>query len=138
MTKYSSIGMAVLLVLALALTAAAQNPLALTAGSASGSLSATGSVTLPVNALNGSAAWQLTGTFSGTVTFEATVDGTNWVAAAVVPIGATRTLTTTATAAGLWQQNVSGLAAVRVRVSTYTSGTFVITGKRSSGTAPVQ
>ena len=62
--------MALVLAAMLALTASAQNPLTLTTGSATGALGATGSVTLPVNALNGAVAWQLTGTFSGTVTFE--------------------------------------------------------------------
>jgi len=131
--------MAIALVLvALALPAMAQNPLTLTAGSATGSLAATGSVTLAINALASAAAWQLTGTFSGTVTFEGTVDGTTWVAVAVVPVGGTRTLTTTATAAGVWQMNVAGFASARARVSTYTSGTFVITGKRAAGPSPAQ
>lgn len=125
-----------LLMLAAALPA--QNPLSLTSGSVTGSLSATGSVTLQVNALTAGAAWQITGTFSGTVTFEGSVDGTNFVTLAVVPVGTTRTLTGTATAAGVWQMNTTGFTLVRARVSTYTSGTFVITGRRSAGPPPAQ
>lgn len=147
MTRFGrvSIGFLVAALLLMALPAMAQNPLALTAGSATGALTATNAsctstacVMLPINALVGSVAAQITGTFVGTVTFEATVDGTNYVAIAVIPVGATRTLTTTATAAGMWQLNASGYAAVRARCSAFTSGTINVTLKRSAGKAPSQ
>jgi hypothetical protein len=98
----------------------------------------TSCVVLPLNAAVNSAAWQISGTFVGTVTFEGTVDGTNWVATAVVPVGATRTLATTATAAGAWQQNVAGLAGVRARCSAFTSGTIAVIVKRGAGAPPAQ
>ncbi len=79
---------------------------------------------------NGSVAFQLTGTFSGTVTFEGTIDGTNWVATQVFPVGSS-TGATTATAAGIWRMNATGLKSCRARCSTYTSGTVVVTANTS-------
>jgi len=119
---------------------------AVTALTSTGSLTAayssacatTTCVVVPMNSAVNSETWQITGTFSGTVTFEGTVDGTNWVATAVIPVGSTRTLTTTATAAGIWVQSTVGLTAVRARCSAYTSGTIVVTGKRSGAVPPAQ
>jgi predicted secreted protein len=72
---------------------------------------------------------QVTGTFSGTVTFEGTVDGTNWVDIEMVSLGNSTTVSTTATAAGIWRGNVVGLTEVRVRVSTYASGAITAVGQ---------
>lgn len=69
--------------------------------------------------------FQLTGTFTATVTFEGTVDGTNWGAIQVVPT-ATGTAATTATGTGLFRADVRGLAKVRARVSAYTSGNVTV------------
>ena len=71
---------------------------------------------------------QITGTFTGTVTFECTIDGTNWVALEMTSIGASATVSTTATAAGIWVADVRGLVQVRARVSAYTSGAITATG----------
>ena len=74
---------------------------------------------------------QLTGTWSGTVTFEATVDGTTWVSFELEPTtdlsGTTSSLTATATANGVWTGATRGVAGVRARFSTATSGTVNIT-----------
>jgi hypothetical protein len=69
------------------------------------------------------AAIQLTGTFVGTVTFETTVDGTNWVTVSVTPSNSVTTVTS-ATAPGVWFVQITGFAGVRARVSAYTSGTI--------------
>lgn len=72
--------------------------------------------------------FQLTGTFVGTVTFEGTVDGVNWVSLAVQALAETGTThVTTATAPGIWTSNVGGLLLVRARMSAYTSGTSTAT-----------
>jgi hypothetical protein len=73
-------------------------------------------------------ACQVTGTFVGTVTFEATIDDTNWVAvqAKNENDGA---LATTATAAGIYSFPVAGYLKARARVSSWTSGTITVTGK---------
>ena len=74
---------------------------------------------------------QLTGTWSGTVTFEVTVDGTNWVSFELEPTtdlsGTTSSLTATATANGIWTGATRGVAGIRARFSTATSGTVAMT-----------
>lgn len=70
---------------------------------------------------------QLSGTFAATVTFEATVNGSNWIAVAVTNLN-DGVVATTATAAGLYRLTCLGLAQVRARVSAYTSGNVTVTG----------
>lgn len=60
------------------------------------------------------------GTF--TVTFEGTIDNTNWVSLTGTSIASTSaTLSTSATADGLYQFNTSGLSSVRMRISACSS-----------------
>ena len=70
----------------------------------------------------GAVALQLTGTWSGTVTFEASVDGRTFVAFNMVPSNSA-TAASTATATGAWSANCAGYSIVRARFSTATSGT---------------
>lgn len=72
---------------------------------------------------------QVSGTFSGTITWEATVDGTNWVATGFTAMSDESTVATTATAAGLFRKNVKGLMKVRARISTYASGNITVVGQ---------
>jgi hypothetical protein len=70
---------------------------------------------------------QVTGTWTGTLTFEATVDGTNYG-----PIGATPAVgglgvTTTTTANGIWSENIAGWLAIRVRATAAMTGSAVVT-----------
>ena len=99
------------------------------------SCTATGTVCViaPVNSTVGAVAIQVSGTFSATLTFEVTVDGTHWVAAAAAAPAATEARVTTATAAGLWQMNTAGYDAVRVRCSAFTSGSAAVTIRRAIG-----
>lgn len=72
------------------------------------------------------AVFQLAGTWVGTITFEATVDGTNWVE--VLAVNANDdTAATTATANGIYRVIADGMK-VRARVSAYTSGTVEAAG----------
>lgn len=71
-------------------------------------------------------ALQIVGITTATVTFEATIDGINWVALRMTPI-ATGTVATTATADGVYQTDVTGFLQVRARVSAWTSGTITVT-----------
>lgn len=84
----------------------------------------------------GEVAVQLTGTWSGTVTFEVTVDNTNWVSIELSPTtdlsGTTSSLTATATANGVWIGSIGAVAGVRARFSTATSGTVAITVRYSA------
>lgn len=73
----------------------------------------------------GGATFTLSGTWSGTVQFEASGDNqTSWVALNVTPSNST-TAVTSATANGTWQANIVGYTNVRLRTSTYSSGTIV-------------
>jgi hypothetical protein len=74
----------------------------------------------------GYVAVQVTGTFSATITFEATVDGTNYVAFNMTPSNS-GTDASTATAAGAFSKVTGGYSAFRARCSTYSSGSPVVT-----------
>lgn len=78
-------------------------------------------VTLGLNA--SSAAVILTGTFSATVQFEESADGQNFVSANAFPQPTATAAVTSATSTGTWVVPVAGMAVVRVRVSSYASGT---------------
>ena len=74
----------------------------------------------------GGVALQLSGTFTLTVQFEATVDGQTWVSLRMLP---SRSVSgaTSSTSAGAWSANVAGLKLLRARVSAYTSGSAELT-----------
>lgn len=76
---------------------------------------------------NGAASVQVTGVWTGTLTFEVTLDGTNFVAiqGRNVTTGADAT-TTTAGANGLWRFEIVGAVAFRVRASAAMTGTAVV------------
>ena len=79
----------------------------------------------------GAVAFQVTGTFSATVTFEGTVgenEGGTWVAIRAVNQNDGVTATT-ATAAGLYLVNAAGLTFVRARVSAYVSGSVTVVAR---------
>jgi hypothetical protein len=74
---------------------------------------------------------QVLGTFVGTITFEETLDGTNWVSSAGYPSGGTAsassaTYTTTATAPGIWTFPIPARYQFRARISAYTSGSITV------------
>lgn len=73
------------------------------------------------------AGFQVSGTFVGTVTFEATIDETNWV---VLECSSQvdGSVATTATAAGIYVADVPGRKLVRARVSAWTSGSITVIG----------
>lgn len=74
--------------------------------------------------------FQVTGTFVGTVVPEISIDGVNFVAAAVVPYDSTTpgTPVASATAPGAWYaRNVTTARLFRVRCSAFTSGSIVVT-----------
>lgn len=72
---------------------------------------------------------KITGTFSATLTFEATMDGTNWDLVPAYTIGTSPALATgTTNTAGFWRASVAGYAQFRVNCPvTYSSGTAVVT-----------
>ena len=84
----------------------------------------------------GGVALQLSGTFTLTVQFEATVDGQTWVSLRMLPSNSTSAVTN-ATAAGAWSANVAGFKLLRARVSAYTSGSADVTFLASSASGRV-
>lgn len=80
--------------------------------------------------------FQLAGTWAATVTFEISVDGTNFVATSAINAN-TGTGATTTTGTGIYCLNASCVLQVRARCSAYTSGTIVVTALLGDGTPPV-
>lgn len=98
-----------------------------------GTLTATGSVAVNTSGM-GTAGVQLsnTGSPSGTVTFEVTLDNTTWKPIDCATEDDPSTAVNTATAEGLWTCPVASTQQFRARISTYTSGTFVLTVSASA------
>lgn len=69
---------------------------------------------------------QVSGTFSGTVTFKASVDGTNFDTVQVTSLADGQGATTT-TAAGVFRIDTRGLSHIRADVTAYTSGAITVT-----------
>jgi len=116
-------GLAALLVLATVATAQAQSQ-SVRAGLTSATCPGSGCLVLSVSGVGGVAV-QVTGTFVGTLSFEGSIDGVNYVPLGLLPIASTSAVTST-TATGLWSGGVGGMAVVRVRMSAYTSGTATV------------
>lgn len=74
----------------------------------------------------GFVAVQIVGAMSATITFEASVDGTNYVAFNMTPSNS-GTDASTATAAGAFTKATGGYSAFRARCSAYSSGSPVVT-----------
>lgn len=82
-------------------------------------------VSLPMD--KGGAGFAISGTFTGTITFEGSADGgTSWTAIDAFPLGS-RTAVTTTTAVGQWQVNAVGLTGLRMRGSATMTGAALCT-----------
>ena len=79
----------------------------------------------------GTALIQITGTFVGTVTFEATEDGTNYTSISAVQVG-TSLISTTATVPGIYRLASVGMTNIRARISAYTSGSITALGRTTN------
>lgn len=84
----------------------------------------TGCLSLSVTG-NGSVGIQITGTWTGTITFEGSVDGRTFQAITMFPTNSTTGASTT-TANGVWSTSVGGLTIFRARMSTYGTGSAVL------------
>ena len=91
----------------------------------SGALSAEGDAVTFEPAGAASAVFQISGTFVGTITFEASVSGNVWTAT-VVARQSTYALASTATTTDTYLLHNPGYTKVRARMSSYTSGTAVV------------
>jgi hypothetical protein len=111
---------------------------------ASGSITGTTAVSISKPFGMCSVGVQVTGTWAATLQFEVSVDGTNFTPTAAVPAGTSGAIVSTTTANGIWQCDVTGMAAFRVNCTAFTSGTAVVTlissigdsGGRLSGAIP--
>ncbi len=70
---------------------------------------------------------QIVGITTATITFEGTIDGTNWVSVPATNITSGASAAT-ATANGVYRLTCTGLMQVRARVSAWTSGTITVYG----------
>lgn len=80
---------------------------------------------------------QTTGTFSGTLTFEATSDGANWVTVALTDLSLTTSaIVTTTTTTGRYAFSNQGALQLRARATAWASGTAFVTATRGVSSAP--
>lgn len=122
------------LMLLMAISASAQIASSRIAGGISSTVCpGSGCLAFPVSGFGG-VGIQVAGTFTGTISFEGTVDDATWVAINMTPPNST-TAVTTATAVGAWTGPAGGLSQVRARFSAYTSGTANITMVSAATTA---
>ena len=91
---------------------------------ATGTITSTQNVTVST-AGGGTAIFNITGTWTGTIVFEGSVDGTNWVTADVQPFQF-GSLISSVVANGQWLLNVGGLNSFRVRGNTVATGTATV------------
>jgi hypothetical protein len=93
-------------------------------------------VTTTPSGLDNGLAIQISGTFVGTVTFEGSLDGTNYSAISARPLNSGAPVST-ATAPGIFKSSFSGIRFFRVRCSAFTSGTIVVTVDAQSNNGAV-
>ena len=106
------------------------------AWAASGTLTTSGStctatgvtcLIVPLSQDKGAAGLTLSGTWTGTITFEGSADGgTTWTAINALPLNSTTAVTTT-TGNGTWQINAAGLTTLRMRASATMTGSAIAT-----------
>jgi len=94
-------------------------------------------ITMPTAGMSG-VVFQLTGTWTGTIVLEGSVDGTNYTALPMSAFGTVvPTVLTSVTANGLYRANGATLSSIRVRFSAYTSGTATVMLKGGNGSGPI-
>lgn len=76
---------------------------------------------------NGAVGVQVVGTFTGTLGFELTIDGENWVLVQATNVTNVGEVTATTPAPGVFRFEVVGVTAVRVRALAWTDGSAVVT-----------
>lgn len=92
----------------------------------------TACATFALDSATGSLSLSVSGTWTGTLTFEGTNNGTNWTSVVAVNL-ATGAQATTTTASGLFSITNAGVIAVRARATAAMTGTAVLTATRGIG-----
>jgi hypothetical protein len=75
---------------------------------------------------NGGIGAQITGTWTGTITWQVSIDGTTFTSTVATPV-ATGTDATTTTANGIFRFEAVGIKKARATATAWTSGTAVVT-----------
>jgi hypothetical protein len=100
---------------------------------------ATAGSTVGVTGMNGqtTATIQVTGTYTGALTAQGTVDGSNWIALAFIQNvnTATNAATIASATVGIFQADVGGFTAFRISANAAITGTAVVTVRVSTGNA---
>jgi hypothetical protein len=113
------------------------NQAGVTATGSLGALNATQALSL-----NGASGWAIDvrGTFVGTITFQGTIDGTNWFSISMLPAGGGVNVAavTTTTAVGAWTGSANGMQQVRATFSAFTSGSATIVLRAMQAVGVVQ
>jgi hypothetical protein len=125
------------LVLALAAPASAQSTVKLWSFHDSGDIDANDESVLISNAQGaGTLGLQVTGTFTGTIVVECSIDNSNYQAIRITPTNST-TAATSLTSTGVWTGAVAGCRRIRARSTAWTSGTatVVLLGTTTGGGA---
>lgn len=81
-------------------------------------------------------AFQVTGTWVGTIVIEGTIDGANWVPTSYVSLASGST-SASFTANTIGQGNCTGLLAIRLRGATLSSGSAIVSFRATTGVASV-
>ncbi len=89
-------------------------------------VTATGNGTVSIVQGMTTAVVQVSDVFVGTISFDASLDGTTFHAIECFSIGDRAVSITSTTATGSWRCNVSGISRFRTRVSAYTSGAITV------------
>jgi hypothetical protein len=103
---------------------------AITAADTSGTCGTAGGFVSITTGSSASVAFSVSGTFSATLQFVTTVDGTNYVAVNAFPPNSTTGVTST-TSGGTWTVNVPAMATFCVRSSAFTSGSATVNMRNS-------
>jgi hypothetical protein len=116
-----------LFLLCLSTPAAAQNYVRLWPNGAEGTIDANDEAITISNAREmGTMGLQITGTYSGTVAAQCSIDGTNWVAVRITPINTTSAVTSITDSTGIWTGSIAGCKSVRLVSTAWTSGTATV------------
>lgn len=100
-------------------------PLSASTSSCQPSTNATACLFLLIDPKTNTVGVVVTGTYSGTLQFEGSVDGGTWAAVSATPSnGGTAVSSTTST--GTWTVPAAGYSSIRVRCSTYSSGVATV------------
>ena len=134
---FRTLGIAVLIVASICTAQSQTTPSVMTMQDAATATGNGTALVVGVSAANpganlGAVGVQIVGTFSATITFEATTDGTNWTSIMATEL-ADDSRATTATAAGHYTILYGSAVRIRARISSYSSGSVTVKARLIPG-----